>query len=266
MCIFEAVAVTTAAGAASTAAATTAGLSALSAGAFGGAAVGGVAASTAATAAAGATLTGAAATSAVAAGTATWAVSPAFAFMSNLAIAGSAINAIAGPAMQYMGQQQAKAYQEQLYDYNKQVSEQNLSQQYMMLSRRQAEEQRKFGEEMGIIAQRSAQARATALVSSVESGVSGLSVDSLMNNYYRQQSEFMSQTQQQQKAALFQTEMQKEQARSGYQGQVLSAMPTAAGGSPLALGLGITGGLSGLYSDIYMNNTDRQTLRTALRI
>lgn len=188
------------------------------------------------------------------------------AFMSNLAIAGTAISAIATPLMQYQGQQQAKSYQEQLYNFNQQVAEQNLSQQYMMLSRRQAEEQRKFGEEMGIIAQRSAQARSTALVSSVESGVSGLSVDSLMDNYYRQQSQFLSQTQQQAKAALFQTEMQKEQARTGYQGQVVSALPTAAGGSPLALGLGITGGLSGLYSDIYMNNTDRQTLRTALRI
>ena len=255
MCIFEAVAVPTLATAAATKAA------AASTFGFGLGVGSSYAAATAAT-----TITGAAAGSAVAAGTATWAMSPAFAFMSNLAVAGSAINAIAGPAMQYMGQQQARAYQEKLYDYNKQVAETNLASQYMMLSRRQAEEQRRFGEEMGIIAQRSAQARATALVSSVESGVSGLSVDSLMNNYYRQQSEFMSQTQQQQKAALFQTEMQKEQARSGYQGQVLSAMPTAPGGSPLALGLGITGGLSGLYSDVYMNNADRQTLRTALRI
>ena len=215
---------------------------------------------------AGTAIGGAAATSAVAAGTAAWAMAPAMAFMSNLAIAGSAVNAIATPLMQYQGQQQARSYQEQLYSYNQQVAEQNLSQQYMMLSRRQAEEQRKFGEEMGIIAQRSAQARSTALVSSVESGVSGLSVDSLMDNYYRQQSQFLSQTQQQAKASLFQTEMQKEQARTGYQGQVLSAMPTAAGGSPLALGLGVAGGLSGLYSDIYMNSTDRQTMRAALRI
>lgn len=203
---------------------------------------------------------------AAAAGTTAWALSPAMAFMSNLAIAGTAISSIATPLMQYQGQQQAKSYQEQLYNFNQQVAEQNLSQQYMMLSRRQSEEQRKFGEEMGIIAQRSAQARSTALVSSVESGVSGLSVDSLMDNYYRQQSQFLSQTQQQAKAALFQTEMQKEQARTGYQGQLVSALPTAAGGSPLALGLGIAGGLSGLYSDVYMNNADRQTLRTALRI
>lgn len=214
----------------------------------------------------GSALAGSAASAAVSAGTAAWALSPAMAFMSNLAIAGTAISSIATPLMQYQGQQQAKSYQEQLYSYNQQVAEQNLSQQYMMLSRRQSEEQRKFGEEMGIIAQRSAQARSTALVSSVESGVSGLSVDSLMDNYYRQQSQFLSQTQQQAKAALFQTEMQKEQARTGYQGQLVSALPTAAGGSPLALGLGITGGLSGLYSDVYMNNADRQTLRTALRI
>lgn len=214
----------------------------------------------------GSTLAGSAASAAVSAGTAAWALSPAMAFMSNLAIAGTAISSIATPLMQYQGQQQAKSYQEQLYNFNQQVAEQNLSQQYMMLSRRQSEEQRKFGEEMGIIAQRSAQARSTALVSSVESGVSGLSVDSLMDNYYRQQSQFLSQTQQQAKAALFQTEMQKEQARTGYQGQLVSALPTAAGGSPLALGLGIAGGLSGLYSDVYMNNTDRQTLRTALRI
>lgn len=254
MCIFEAVAVTTA---------TTAAAGALPMVVPG---IGAMAAAAPMVIPAGTAIGGAAATSAVAAGTAAWAMAPAMAFMSNLAIAGSAVNAIATPLMQYQGQQQARSYQEQLYSYNQQVAEQNLSQQYMMLSRRQAEEQRKFGEEMGIIAQRSAQARSTALVSSVESGVSGLSVDSLMDNYYRQQSQFLSQTQQQAKASLFQTEMQKEQARTGYQGQVLSAMPTAAGGSPLALGLGVAGGLSGLYSDIYMNSTDRQTMRAALRI
>jgi len=193
-------------------------------------------------------------------------MSPAFAFMSNLAIAGSAISAVGMPVMQYMGQQQQAKYQEQLYDYNKQVAETNLASQYAMLSRRQSEEQRKFGQEMGIIARRGAETRATALVSSVESGVSGLSVDSLMNNYYRQQSEYLTTTQQQAKASLFQSEMEKQQARSGYQGQVLSAMPTAPGGSAVALGLGVAGGLSGLYSDVYLNTTDRQTLRSALRI
>jgi hypothetical protein len=223
----------------------------MSAASFGGAAVGGVAASTAA---------------AAAAGTAAWAVSPAFAFMSNLAIAGSAISSVAMPVMQYMGQQQQANYQEQLYEYNRQVAETNLASQYAMLSRQQAEEQKKFGQEMGIIARRGAEARATALVSSVESGVSGLSVDSLMNNYYRQQSEYLTTTQQQAKASMFQSEMQKQQARAGYQGQVLSAMPTAPGGSPLALGLGVAGGLSSLYSDVYLNTTDRQTLRSALRI
>lgn len=234
MCIFEAAAVATAAG-------------------FGGAATA-------------TTLTGTAASAAVAAGTATWAMSPAFAFMSNLAIASSAATAVLSPVMQYMGQQQQANYQEELYNYNKQVAEGNLAQQYMMLSRQQAEEQRKFGEEMGVIAKRGAQARATAMVSSIESGVTGLSVDSLMSNYYRQQSEYLSTTQQQAKATLFQSEMQKEQARAGYQGQVLSAMPSAPGGSGLALGLGVAGGLSGLYSDIYLNTTDRQTLRSALRI
>jgi hypothetical protein len=256
MCIFAAVPAAAAVGtaaagtaAASTAAATAAGLSAMSAASFGGAAVGGVAASTAA-----------------AAGTAAWAMSPAFALMSNLAIAGSAISSVAMPVMQYMGQQQQANYQEQLYEYNRQVAETNLASQYAMLSRQQAEEQRRFGQEMGIIARRGAETRATALVSSVESGVSGLSVDSLMNNYYRQQSEYLTTTQQQAKASLFQSEMQKQQARAGYQGQVLSAMPTAPGGSPLALGLGVAGGLSGLYSDVYLNTTDRQTLRSALRI
>jgi hypothetical protein len=255
MCIFEAVAIPTLATAAATKAA------AASTFGFGVGVGSSYAAATAAT-----TITGAAAAKAVAAGTATWAMSPAFAFMSNLAIAGSAINSIASPVMQYMGQQQQAKYQEQLYDYNKQVAETNLASQYAMLSRRQSEEQRKFGQEMGIIARRGAETRATALVSSVESGVSGLSVDSLMNNYYRQQSEYLTTTQQQAKASLFQSEMEKQQARSGYQGQVLSAMPTAPGGSAVALGLGVAGGLSGLYSDVYLNTTDRQTLRSALRI
>ncbi len=214
----------------------------------------------------GAAIGGSAASAAAAAGTAAWAMSPAMAFMSNLAIAGSAVSAVAGPAMQYMGQQQQAKYQEQLYEYNKTVAEGNAMSQYAAISRRQAEEQRRFGQEMGIIARRGAEARSTALVSSVESGVSGLSVDNLMNNYYRQQSEYLTTTQQQAKASMFQSEMAKQQARAGYQGQVLSAMPTASGGSPLALGLGVAGGLSGLYSDVYLNTMDRQTLRAALRI
>ena len=188
------------------------------------------------------------------------------AMMANLAVGMSVASAIGMPIIQYMGQQQQAKYQEQLYEYNKTVAEGNAMSQYAAISRRQAEEQRRFGQEMGIIARRGAEARATALVSSVESGVSGLSVDSLMNNYYRQQSEYLTTTQQQAKASMFQSEMEKQQARSGYQGQVLSAMPTAPGGSPLALGLGVAGGLSGLYSDVYLNTMDRQTLRSALRI
>jgi hypothetical protein len=184
------------------------------------------------------------------------------AFAANAALAISAATAVATPIMQYQQQSAVADYQRRLYEYNEQIADKNLMQQYAAISKRQQEETKRFSQEMDIIRRQATEARATALVSSIEGGVSGLSVDSLMGNYYRREADYLATTQDQMKASMFQLEMAKEQARSGYQGNVLSMLPSAPGGSLAALGLGIAGGASSLYSDLYINNYDRNTTRT----
>ena len=187
------------------------------------------------------------------------------AFLANAALAISAVTAVATPIMQYQQQQATADYQQRIYKYNEEIAGNNLLQQYSAISRRQQEESKKFAQEMNIISRRGAEARSTALVSAVEGGVSGLSVDALMCNYYRQQAEYLQTSQDQMRANLFQLEQQKEQARYGYQGNVLSMLPSSSGGSLAGLGLGIAGGAAGLYSDLYINNYDRDTTRTIFR-
>lgn len=174
------------------------------------------------------------------------------AFAANAALAVSAVTAVATPIMQYQQQNAVAEYQRKLYDYNEEIANNNLMQQYAAVSRRQQEETKKFSQEMDIIRKRSAEARATALVSSVEGGVTGVSVDSMMNNYYRREADYLASTQDQMRASMLQLEMSKEQARTGYQGNVLSALPSSPGGSLAGLGLGIAGGVGGLYSDLYI--------------
>lgn len=174
------------------------------------------------------------------------------AFAANAALAVSAVTAVATPIMQYQQQNAVAEYQRKLYDYNEEIANNNLMQQYSAVSRRQQEETKKFAQEMDIIRKRSAEARATALVSSVEGGVTGISVDSMMNNYYRREADYLISSQDQMRASMLQLEMSKEQARSGYQGNVLSALPSSPGGSLAGLGLGIAGGAGGLYSDLYI--------------
>jgi len=188
------------------------------------------------------------------------------AFLANAALAISAATAVATPIMQYQQQNAVAEQQRKVYEYNEQIADNNLMQQYSAISRRQQEESKKFAQEMNIISRRGAEARSTALVSAVEGGVSGLSVDALMGNYYRQQAEYLQTTQDQMRANLFQLEQQKEQARYGYQGNVLSMLPSAPGGSLAGLGLGIAGGAAGLYSDLYINTQDRNSVRTVFNV
>ena len=188
------------------------------------------------------------------------------AFLANAALAISAATAVATPIMQYQQQNSVAEQQRKVYEYNEQIADNNLMQQYSAISRRQQEESKKFAQEMNIISRRGAEARSTALVSAVEGGVSGLSVDALMGNYYRQQAEYLQTTQDQMRANLFQLEQQKEQARYGYQGNVLSMLPSSPGGSLAGLGLGIAGGAAGLYSDLYINTQDRNSVRTVFNV
>lgn len=193
------------------------------------------------------------------------------ALVANLAVGATAASAFATPIYSYFAQSQAASaqaqYQQQMYAANQKIAEQSLLSQYADISRRQQQEQEKASQEMRTIAAQAEQARSTAAVSAVESNVSGISVDALMNDYYRKEAQFVESTQRQLRGTLFQLERSKEGLRANYEGQVLSMLPQPVTKPSLfATGLQLGSNAAGLYSDIYLNNYDRRILRTSLGI
>lgn len=192
------------------------------------------------------------------------------AMMANAAIATSLVSSVAAPVMSFVAQNQAadaqQAYQQQMYDANKAIAEQSLMSQYADISRRQQEERQKAAQEMQIISTQAQQARSTAAVSAVESGVAGLSVDNLINDYYMKEAQFLDNTQRQLRGTLFQLESVKEGTRAEAQGRILSMTPQpVARPSALATGLQIGGNVASFYSDVFMNGADRDIYRTVGR-
>lgn len=193
------------------------------------------------------------------------------ALVANVAVGTALTSAIATPIYGYVAQQQAASaqmdYQNQMYAANQKIAQQSLLSQYADISLRQQQEQRKAAEEMRIISTQAQQARATAKASAMESGVAGLSVESLMNDYYRREAGALMATQQQLRGSLFQLEQAKRGMGAEYQGRVLSMTPKPIPTpSAIATGLEVGGNLAGMYSTLYMNTLDRQTLQTSLRI
>jgi hypothetical protein len=184
----------------------------------------------------------------------------------NVTIAASVAASVAAPVMSYVGQQQAAEaqaeYQQNMYDMNKEIADQALASQYSGIAQRQSEEQRKASQEMQAISSQAAQARAIASASAAESGVSGLSVDMLMNDYFRKEYGFMTSTQEQLRGTLFQLEQGKKGAASEYEGRVMGMTPQpVAYPSLLATGIGVTGGLASSAGTMYFNTFDRQVVR-----
>ena len=193
------------------------------------------------------------------------------ALMANAAVGTALTSAIATPIYGYVAQQQAVSaqmdYQNQMYAANQKIAQQSLLSQYADISLRQQQEQQKAAEEMRIISTQAQQARATAKASAMESGVAGLSVESLMNDYYRREAGALMATQQQLRGSLFQLEQAKRGMGAEYQGRVLSMTPKPIQGpSLISTGLELGGSLAGMYSTMYRNTIDRQTLQTSLRI
>jgi len=188
------------------------------------------------------------------------------AFAMNAAIVGSVVASVATPIMSHVAQQQQASaqaqYQQQMYDMNKEIADQALASQYIGISRRQIEEQKKAAQEMMAISSQAAQARAIAGASAAESGVSGLSIDMLMNDYYRREYNYMTATQDQLRGTMFQLEQAKEAARSEYQGRVMSMTPQPVQyPSILATGIGVAGGLASSAGTMYFNTFDRSVVR-----
>ena len=157
-----------------------------------------------------------------------------------------AISAITGAVVSYtMQSQQAAAerqYQEYIYNQTKTLTDANLITQFAAISERQVQEQKKAAQEISTIVQQARTARATAYASSIEGGVAGLSVDALLNDYARKESEFVLRTQAQEKAVV--TQLQQEATGLSYQaaGRIAGVTPQPiAGPSALGLAASITG-------------------------
>lgn len=186
----------------------------------------------------------------------------------NASLAATLATSIAAPVVSYFAQQSAanaqRQYQEQQYTANQQIAEQSLMSQYADISRRQQEERQKAAQEMQAISGQAQQARSTAQTSAIEAGVSGLSVDSLINDYTMKESQFLDNTQRQLRGTLFQLEQNKQGLRSQYQGQVLSMTPQpVASPSLLATGLTIGSNMAAFGSNVFFNTVDRKTLSEA---
>lgn len=109
--------------------------------------------------------------------------------MCNLALAGLALGAGSAGAS-FLGQRQ-QAKQQMAYQRQASIAEQKRApQEQMSIRMRQGQEQEATAREVNEITNKAREASATALVSAGESGVSGLSVDALLNDYSRQEAAY----------------------------------------------------------------------------
>ena len=109
--------------------------------------------------------------------------------MCSIALAGLALGA-GSAAASYAGQRQQARQQAR---YQKQASEaerQRAMQEQRSIRMRQAQEQEATNRELADVALKSREALATATVSAGESGVAGLSVDALLDDYTRQEASY----------------------------------------------------------------------------
>lgn len=159
---------------------------------------------------------------------------------------GGLIAGIGGSVVSYTGQQaqasDMRAYQQAMYEQTRVQATQSLVSQYGDLAVRQAQEARKASQEMQVIARQALEARAKAFASSLEAGVSGVSVQNLMTDYVRREGEFMQRSMTQSKEVIQQLQRQKMGLMAEAESRILGATPRPiAGPSALALGLNIAG-------------------------
>lgn len=166
----------------------------------------------------------------------------------------AAISSITGSVISFTTQSQAAAaqrqYQQQIYEQTKTLAEANLTQQFAAVTERQVEEQRKASQEISQIVQQARIARASAYASSLESGVSGLSVDALLDEYSRRESLFIQRTQEQERATL--SQLQNEAFGLSYQatGAVVGRTPQPVSGpSALALAANVSSAAFNFFGD-----------------
>lgn len=142
-------------------------------------------------------------------------------------------------------QQQADAqrqYQQYIYEQNKKIASQSLVREYEATLARQNEEATKANQEVFEITRQAREAAARSYTQSVESGVAGLSVDALLDDVVRRESEFVFRTQQQQRNIFAQIQREQQSIASQYLNRIISGTPgPVTTPSALAAGLNIVG-------------------------
>jgi hypothetical protein len=153
--------------------------------------------------------------------------------------AGSAAS-IAGAVMGYSAQKKAvaaqNAYQKQIYEQTSELATSNLIQQYGSIQSRKVEEQKKAAQEISEISQQALMAKSRAEAGALASGVSGLSVDALIDDYTRKEMDFATRTLDQKNAIMSQLSYEATGLQSQALGRIIGVTPQyQAGPSPWAL-------------------------------
>lgn len=109
--------------------------------------------------------------------------------MCDLATAAAVIGVASGGA-QYLGQRQQAKQQARYQAQAAKAERERAIQEQRSIRMRQAQEQEATNRELADVALKSREALATATVSAGESGVAGLSVDALLDDYTRQEASY----------------------------------------------------------------------------
>ena len=103
-----------------------------------------------------------------------------------LALIGTVLSAVVG----YMGQQQQYEAQKQQYQNNREASNKAAVNTYTSQQNRALQERKAASQETQNLNIEAMRGRSTAEVAAGEAGVTGLSVDALINDYYGQQGRY----------------------------------------------------------------------------
>lgn len=113
-----------------------------------------------------------------------------------MAVGGLAISA-AQTVVGFVGQMQAAREQERFYNENAARADADMKRGYIAAQRRMIQEEAAAHNERAEVAREGRAARARAITAAGEGGVSGLSVDALLADFYGREAEFMDRSRQQ---------------------------------------------------------------------
>ena len=171
---------------------------------------------------------------------------------------------VAGTATQYVGQQQQASAQNAMNRQRQELGTERALQNYRLQTsqayKRMQQEREATGQEIREVSRQSRRAQATGAVSAGEAGVTGKSVDAMLDDFERQELMYQTNIKRNQEWREDNTKDQLEAIRIGTQGRIedLQFMP-AQRPSFLGAALRIGGQVADYYADIPDPNATTQT-------